>query len=269
MKSDKEKQDEENKLKFENELKKLKIQAQFDGKFFQDEENKTPPDIESQFLDNILAFEENFNSKDTKKIKEVLGFPKLPTGEHLNDSEIQTQLEEVFHLLDSKQIGLDVIHEVPDREVYRFITEELLEEEVQIIPGMTNCFIYEEFHPNHHEDLKRYTTEFIEMLLKKDFDYMHMPLASQMHYEGKLITDKEFVSLLIDKMEVFSTSGLKEIHFAKVSIDESIATVKANIVGENNPEKSDGTARKITATLQFVDEGYWMLQNVNIPDLGI
>lgn len=46
--------------------------------------------------------------------------------------------------------ALDFLCDVDDAEAYRFITEELMDEEIDDIriEGLRHCFIYEEFHPN-------------------------------------------------------------------------------------------------------------------------
>ena len=56
-----------------------------------------------------------------------------------------------MNILNKNSIQLDTICDVEEREIYRFVTEELFSHKMDNmrIPGMMACFIYEEFHPNH------------------------------------------------------------------------------------------------------------------------
>ena len=96
-----------------------------------------------------MAFEKSFQKNEVSKVRDLLGKPALPSGETLSDKKLTEALDHVMKLLAAKSIALDTIYEVPDRELYRFITEELMEHEIQAIdiPGMVTHFTYEEFHP--------------------------------------------------------------------------------------------------------------------------
>ncbi|RYD70282.1 MAG: hypothetical protein EOP53_25700, partial [Sphingobacteriales bacterium] len=58
---------EEENLRIENELLRLKMSAQFGDAFKMESMHDVPPEIENKFLQNIMEFEEQFNSAGSTK----------------------------------------------------------------------------------------------------------------------------------------------------------------------------------------------------------
>jgi hypothetical protein len=106
--------------------------------------------VEAEWLRNMLLFEEQMMSTDCVPIRSLLGNPNILTLDALDDLQVSTELERMFDLLADHRIHLSCLCEVPERELYRFVVEELLDIEiVQITAGdWWTEFIYEEFHPN-------------------------------------------------------------------------------------------------------------------------
>ena len=115
-----------NRIRHENEEKKKQLIEEH-GAFFGNmtNENNLPPEIESQFLDNIKAFENEFQSAKQIQLYDFLGKPNYRKLEELTDAEVSKELERIMKLMSNNQVSLDTICEVDDRELYRFITEEL------------------------------------------------------------------------------------------------------------------------------------------------
>lgn len=167
-------EDKLNRIRLKNEEKKKQL-TQEHGAFFGSMSNEInlPPEIERQFLDNIMAFENAFQSATRIQLYDFLGKPTFRIIEELSGDEISKELESIMNLMSDNQVSLDTICEVDDRELYRFITEELFLEEVDDmhIPGMISHFTYEEFHPNHEHDIRNHSTDFIRSYLDKESDY--------------------------------------------------------------------------------------------------
>ena len=72
-------------------------------------------------------------------------------------------MDELEKLMEEKWIVVDYLVEYPIRLKYEFLTEELFLHESSMfsMPGMTTHYIYEEFHPNHEYDIRRYSEDFI------------------------------------------------------------------------------------------------------------
>ncbi len=116
---------------FTNEIKKLKLIAEFGATFSEEEKPRSPEETketEEEFLERMRDFEESMNNPVKKELRAELGFPNFPKVSDLTDEQVETALELVRTTLRSKKIELDVIYPTPDREIYRFITEELMKQ---------------------------------------------------------------------------------------------------------------------------------------------
>ncbi len=66
-------------------------------------------------------------------------------------------------ILKDHSINVDFIAPKPERVKYNFITKELFDHETDFMPikGMTINFIYEEFHPDHKQEITDITNNFL------------------------------------------------------------------------------------------------------------
>ncbi|MEI6947493.1 hypothetical protein V9K67_09895 [Paraflavisolibacter sp. H34] len=147
-------------LRLENEILKLKLQAEMGAHFESSEE--LPPELEHQFLQQVVAFEEASRTVQTRKVYDILGQPSFRRLEELKPQEISPELNRLYGLLEARNMELDILGQYDDVIIYRFITEELFEHETDDfnLPGMIIHFTYEEFHPNHKMDMEERTREF-------------------------------------------------------------------------------------------------------------
>src|SRR6266545_942888 len=128
------------------------------------------PQAEGEWLDYITEFERQFENARQISVRERIGNPEVKPLEQIPDSELAIELDHIFALLDQNNIAIDFLHEQGDREMYRFISEELLDEmtdDIQV-PGMASHFIYEEFHPNDEDDITQSIDEFLYALFKEE-----------------------------------------------------------------------------------------------------
>ncbi len=257
------------KLVFENDLKKMKLKAERGADFF--EMNKDlPPEVESQWLDNIMAYEKAFDKNEVRKVGDLLGNPSLPPVETIPDEDLSEELSKVMELMDQNNIALETLYEVPDREIYRFIREELMEHEMQVIdvPGMFTHFTYEEFHPNDEQDLKRATEEFLEMLSKKNFEFMEASLSSEVIFRDDLIPGKQFInqlSNLVDNLEL----NFQKMEYSSIQIDDDKAVLECFLKYVKKVKSGTTSNHKEHAVFGFVHQyDYWYLHRISIPGLG-
>jgi hypothetical protein len=146
-------------------------------------------DEEAEWLNHIEEFERQFEDSERVFIRDLIGDPHITLLADIVDEDVEAMLAALLELLESHFISVDFIFEVDVKEAYRFISEELLDEEIDDIRilGMFTCFIYEEFHPNDLEDVKRWG---------KDFLYDFFSSGVEMEREGFEITKGvHFISL--------------------------------------------------------------------------
>lgn len=168
------KDEKHNRHRQQNEEKKKFIPEEFNASYWSGpNEYKLPADLERQILDHIKAFENALKCAKQMTLHQVLGSPAFRKLEELTDAEIAEEVNRLLEMMEQHQICLDTICEVSDRELYRFITEELFEQESgnMNLPGMITHYIYEEFHPNHEYEIRHNADDFFLIYLDKTSEY--------------------------------------------------------------------------------------------------
>lgn len=177
-----------------NEGKKEELNEKY-GMNLESYYSKLSPEEEGQWLENIDQFERQFKDSKRIPIRELIGNPPITPLVDIADEDVEDMLEALLKLLASHYISVDFLFDGTDeKEAYRFISEELLDEEMDDIriSGMFSCFIYEEFYPNDKEDAKQFAGEFLYDLFTRD-------VITEI--EGHKITkDMRFISLGEDEL---------------------------------------------------------------------
>ena len=247
-------------LKRENEIKKLKLMLEYGMKVPVESLNKDiPPQVESQFLDNVMEFEKAFHHSERIMIYDFIGKPDYRKSESIPDSEITVELDRIMQLLNENQISLDTLCEVDDRVLYHFITEELFltETDNMKIKGMISHFTYEEFHPNHEYDIRNNCNWFIESFLNKESDF----------YTTYLTKEAEGNSWFGNFRKAFSSFERESFEITNIQFDELSSKVEFNITfsgiidGSNQIESFSGPG-KIELLFRW---DYWCVQAITLP----
>src|SRR5688572_12559259 len=169
-------------LKAENEYLKLKLMlengARFEGS--PSTEGELPPELENQFLKNMIEFEKRWEEHKTIRVFDKIGKPShFRKVMEIPDNEINQAWDELIYYLQQYNISLDVCSpNISKRELYRFATEELFELETDDInmPGWITGFIDDEFYPDQVYENTRNATEYciLRFLDKQPFESMHL-----------------------------------------------------------------------------------------------
>ena len=166
-------------LKIENEILRLKMQAE-SGAFF-GRSGDLDPAIENEFLKHVQQFETAWQDEKAEKIFEIIGRPAFKKADDLQPEEVIAELKKMEGFLEEHSIVLDRRDGYEPLVLYRFITEELFEHETggMYMPGMTTHYIYEEFHPNHKIDIEETADRFIKHWFDRTFDEYSWELAKE------------------------------------------------------------------------------------------
>lgn len=250
-----------NRIRIENEALKKQLTEEH-GANFANTSNTShlPPDIENQFLSNIMAFEKAMKSASEIKLYDFLGQPKFVHPDDLTDAELSNELKRVTQLMASKQVVLDTICKVDDRELYRFITQELFQNEINEIqiPGMTTNYIYEEFHPNHPYDIQNHSRDFFTTYLDKESDF----------YTTFLSGEAPKADWHIHFREAFSQFEINKFEIIDFTFDEERAVLQYYCDFVAKVESSD-------AWFHFVGNGemklvykwdFWCVDQIVLPN---
>lgn len=115
-------------LRFENELLKLKIQAELGASPVSVKD--IPPEIENFFLKNIINIENTFAQNQTITLFEKVGSPLVPKADELDDPAIELATIDLINKLTEKGVFITFPQEATFRHRYTFITETLFNVQV-------------------------------------------------------------------------------------------------------------------------------------------
>jgi hypothetical protein len=258
-------------LKFENELLKLKLQAEF-GMLEHGAAPELSPEVENMWLNNIYAFEAQFKNAKRIKVFDALGRPTIKNIEDLSDGEVSKALAELEVLMDKRGIELDRCCNYDDRIIYRFITEELFQCEMDDIeiPGMVCHFIYEEYYPNHDYDLRRHTERFIRNLLeiKWDPEFDTYCLADFVTIKKKSF-NKSAAASLICEFQAGREFEIRKLDILDVSfnLNKKVGKVNANIEYRDLSKHPDEILRGACHVSFFYCEPVWRVSRFRLPGI--
>jgi hypothetical protein len=150
-------------LPLENELLILKLKAEF-GAECRPGDSDLPPDVVNEFLKSVYEFELKFREeRRSVKVFDKLGKPFFRKADSIPEIHMPDELKRLKQLLNNHHLELDVLGEYPDRQIYRFITEEFFYHEMDDLEmkGYTHHFCYEDFHPNYELEIRQRSVEFL------------------------------------------------------------------------------------------------------------
>lgn len=196
------------KLRMENELRKLKLQLESGAMYFVDGELKSlTPEIENKFLDIIELFQSTKNTPEKISVYERIGKPDFKKSDLLNEDEILIELDRVQKILKQFHIEVMTNYEVENRRLYQFITEELMQQEIIYIKGIDDMelhFIYEDFYPNYLQEGIDTLISFFEDVLQKSRSE-----KSLVGYVGQLEDGNKWVPSFLAAYEKFIVKEIK------------------------------------------------------------
>lgn len=262
-------------LRLENEIKKIKLALEHGGNFISPIDENLPPELEREWLDYIQQFEEELAKRKRILVYNLIGRPNYRLVNNIPDSEINEELNKVRDILHRNAITVDTICPVDDRELYRFITDELFREETNDmhIEGMTTCFIYEEYHPNHDYDIRSRCTEFVHHILdkKKEWAPDYLGLAKLLDTKAGKLTNREVIEKIAHFRDSFSRFVILDFKITEVRIQQETAEAECNIYYSGSVEGAD-------ETMNFSGDGnfslvysskLWVISKIDIPGLPL
>lgn len=269
---------EDEKLKAENEVLKIKLMLERGASFSSMEnESELSPQIENQFLNYIAEFE-----KQSENPKSIRLFDKIERPAHFKpvaeiaDEEMDSAWERLSGYLNKYQISLDVCSpNISTRELYRFTTEELFEHEMDDmrIPGMMHGFIYDEFHPDPvYDNSKAATEDCINYILES------RPIEWTHHFRNDNLRLNQHFPLTIDQFKNIVNQyklAYNDLEINKIADPFCIVNAKESWVTGTYLVTATVAKEKITLSGQWkvifeLDEelGYWYITEVDIEGIA-
>jgi hypothetical protein len=260
----------EDDLLAENNLLKLKLGIEFGMQM--GEARGLDPGLQNEWLKSVYAFEQNF--KDAKRIKlyDYIGRPTFAKWNTLTPEETRKELERMELLMENNGVQLGCLCKYDDAIIYKFITEELFEHEMDDmrIAGMTCHFTYEEFHPNHDYDLRKQASRFVEAVFTRPWDeeFDGVELADKVSFSGKPHDRRSISSIIGTFQEAHGILTVERMDITHVGIDDSVtkANVHATLSVSGKMKHGDNVRYEGRCTFQFVKpDEYWYVKSFDIP----
>lgn len=186
--------EEREKLRLENEIRKIKLSLETGAKFVEDPDMPAlPPKLENEFLNYIEQFEAMQADSPKITVFEKVGRPIFkPVGE-IADEDMEQALEELLDYMMDNCVSVISEDNVNGREMYRFIVEDLFQHEIfdlKVSKDIVTQIFYEDFYPNYEKDIENSIADFVAHFFNKN-DELNLYLDS-------LDTDDERTEKIIE-----------------------------------------------------------------------
>ena len=270
---------EEERLKAENDFLKMKLMLEHDAKFLDESSDlpSLPPTIENDFLNYIMAFEEQSKNPTYIKVFDKIERPGYfkPVAQ-ITDSQIDAEWKKLQHHLYKYHITLDVCSpNISVRELYRFTTEELFEHEMSDmnIAGMMTNFIYDEFHPDHIYDNSRLAAfDCIKLILEKEpLDWVLNFREENLRLNNRFpLTIEDFKEITSHYKDSYSALEVQEVEYSSCRINEGDCVVTGTYtVAATSDHQSFTLSGNWTVKLELDRKtGYWHFYEVQIEGIN-
>jgi hypothetical protein len=152
-----------------NEQKRQALEQRFGARCSFDDAD-VPPEIIGEWLDYIEEFETRYQGAGKTTVRAFIGSPLFLPHDSLSPFDISRELFRLVGLLSSNSIEVHFEKPLSDTEQYRFLTEELLDQDIDDIriPGMTHNFLYGEIHAVETAGAVAVARHFLESLFRRD-----------------------------------------------------------------------------------------------------
>lgn len=275
------KSSEEDNKKIDIGLKKKELTEKYGAHF--GEFSEIPAEIESECLQNIEKFEEQFSKHKTISVFDYLGQPKYKKLKDIKLAEIPLELERINEVLGKGGISLSTLCEVDNYDLYRFITEELFEEEIDDIkiPGMMNCFTYEDFHPNAEYEIKHAVDYFFRFTLAKmknvggeGYDMLYVDRDHYQDAQGNGIAKQKVMDSINNFLKSFDLFEVisNELENISINYEETDASLAFHIEYQGLLDRSEDAFNfkgKGLFKLHPSEYGGWSIYHIDLPGLKI
>jgi hypothetical protein len=268
--------------KIDIELRKKEFEKKY-GASFSPTNNNISPELENEWLNYIEQFEQQFEKKETIAVWDYLGKPVFRKVSEIDSEAISGELDYLMNYMNDHQIVLYTLCQVDEKELYRFITEELFIHEIDNIriKGMNTSFIYEEFYPNAEYDIRSAYDYFFRSTMAKrqkvggeGYDMLFIDVKNYKDQNGNKL-DKEMVSKAINTfLDSFDYFEFITNEIISVDINEDKTDAKLNFEIEYKGrfnQSAEFMLLKGNGCFQIKpsDYGGWDIYNIRMPGLKI
>lgn len=265
----------EERIRAENNILKMKLMLEKGAKFHENAE-PLPPEIEHEFLKHVIAFEKQLEERRPVKVFEKIGSPVQfkPVAE-IKRGEFDAAWEEIDRYMRKRGVCLDVCSpNISSKELYRFTVEELFQEEIEDfdMPGMIYCFIYDEFHPDPVYDNGLAAMNVISRILQQNLvEYLPHLRKNNLRLNNRLpLTNEEFSWYVNQFKQAYEKIDKPDLEQGECSVKDKYSVVsgkyRLKLSLQTEYVQLQG---QWTVEFEFDEDiGYWYVFNVQIEGIN-
>jgi hypothetical protein len=126
-----------------SQAKRDKLRDEY-GMQFEHTDSRLSPEAENEWLDYVLEFERQFEQAKCITVRERIGDPPIQLLSDRPPNAVDDAVTALLDLLAAHNIAVDFLGDVDEAEAYRYLTQELLDLEMDDIriEGMVTHFTY-------------------------------------------------------------------------------------------------------------------------------
>ncbi len=237
------------------------------GMEFEARDSGLSPEAESEWLDHVLEFEEQFEQAELITVRERIGDPPIRPLSDLPLYAVGEAVTTLLELLAAHGIAVDFLGDVDELEAYRYLTEQLLDEEMDDIrvAGMTTHFTYST--PEY--DVQMWVENFVLDLFTHEREYFLPGLEKQplFNTQGEPITAEQFQQMIEAVWERLPPTNRLEVKPITTQVAEDEARVSAIIIWNDDDQKIKGQVESYFRLQPSPYTGWDVVQTSLLDDL--
>jgi hypothetical protein len=261
-------------LGIENDFLKMKLMLEQGAQFGSVEERNEDfsPELENQFLRNIIDFEKQFAEHKLIKVFDKIGRPvKFKPVDEIPEADIDNAWDELDEYLNKNSIDLAVCSpNISKKELYRFTVEELFDYEIDDMDllGMVTCFTYDQFYPDHvYENTRMAIEECLNYILRKQ------PMEWAEDFRKEDLQLNQHSSLSVEELKIIVNmfkQAYDELEIKEITENECVVAEKESWVSGTYEVLASfgGDSCTLSGNWKVIFEkdhlGYWNIVNVQL-----
>lgn len=230
-------------------------------------DSRLSPEAENEWLDHVLEFERQFEQARRITVRERIGDPPIQPLGDLPPYGVDEAVTALLDLLAAHDIAVDFLGDVDAAEAYRYLTEELLDEEMDDIrvEGMVTHFTYST--PEY--DVQMWVEEFVLDVFTHEKEYFLPGLAKQPLFDaqGEPVTAGQFQRMIEAVWERLPPTNRFTVKPITVRVAGDEAEVWALVAWEDEAQGTEGQVESCFCLRPSPYTGWDVVQTSLLDDL--
>jgi len=249
-----------------SQAKKDKLRDEY-GMEFDYTDSRLSPEAENEWLDHVLEFERQFEQARRITVRERIGDPPIQPLGDLPPYAVDEAVTALLDLLAAHDIAVDFLGDVDEAEAYRYISEELLDQEMDDvrIEGMVTHFPYST--PEY--DVQMWVENFVLDVFTHEEEYFLPGLAKQplFNAQGESITATQFQQTIEAVWERLPPTNHFTVKPITVRVAGDEAEIWANVAWDDEAQQTVGQVESYFCLRPSPYTGWDVVQTSLLDDL--